>query len=59
MGKLSGRFALVTGSARRLGIEITLKLARAGCDVLAHYGSTSETTVHETQAELRAQLATV
>ena len=54
MQELSGRVALVTGSARRLGKEIALELARAGCDVLAHYGSTAKATVHETLAELRA-----
>ena len=54
MRELSGRVALVTGSARRLGKEIALELARAGCDILIHYGSTAEATVHATLADLRA-----
>lgn len=54
MRDLSGRVALITGSARRLGKEIALELARAGSDILIHYGSTPLETVHETVAELRA-----
>ncbi|MCL1910114.1 MAG: SDR family NAD(P)-dependent oxidoreductase, partial [Kiritimatiellaeota bacterium] len=29
--------ALVTGAAMRVGREIALTLARAGCDIVAHY----------------------
>jgi hypothetical protein len=38
---LSGRTALVTGSARRLGRAIALALAGEGADVAVHYGSSS------------------
>jgi pteridine reductase len=34
---LTGKTALVTGGAHRLGREITLALARAGADVIIHY----------------------
>jgi len=33
----SGKVALVTGSAKRVGRAIALELARAGCDVAVHY----------------------
>ncbi len=35
---LNGRVALVTGGAVRVGATISLALARAGCDVVVHYG---------------------
>lgn len=35
---LSGRVALVTGAARRTGRGLALALARAGADVVVHYG---------------------
>ena len=34
--------ALVTGSAKRLGREIALRLAAEGCDVVVHYRSSAE-----------------
>lgn len=34
---LSGKVALVTGSARRVGRAIALELAHAGCDLAIHY----------------------
>lgn len=34
---LSGKVALVTGGARRVGRAIALELARGGCDVALHY----------------------
>ena len=53
MRTLHGRVALVTGGARRLGKAINLELARAGCDLLLHYGNTPAKQVAETLAEIR------
>ncbi len=39
---LSGRTALVTGAARRLGRAVALALARAGADVVLHYRASGE-----------------
>ena len=36
---LTGKTAIVTGAAVRLGRAVALDLAGAGCDVLVHYGS--------------------
>src|SRR5690348_17885214 len=36
-GELKGKAALVTGGARRIGREIALALAEAGCDVAITY----------------------
>jgi pteridine reductase len=49
MGRLSGRTALVTGAARRIGRAIALALAGEGADVLVHHhrseGDAAETAV--------------
>ncbi len=50
---LSGRTALVTGAARRLGRALALALAHAGADVLVHYRS-SEAEAREAVAEIEA-----
>ena len=52
MGVLRDHVALVTGSARRLGKAIALELARSGCHILIHYGSSKPETVQETLREL-------
>ena len=38
-GRLQGKTALVTGSARRIGREIALALARAGVNVAVPYSN--------------------
>lgn len=50
---LSGRNALVTGSAHRVGKAIALELAAAGAHLIIHY-NTSEDAAHETAAEIAA-----
>lgn len=49
---LSGRVALVTGSARRVGREVLLALADRGANVAVHY-HTSEAAARDTAAEAR------
>ena len=46
--------ALVTGSARRVGREIAVELARSGFDVVVHY-RWSDGDAHATAAEIRAE----
>ena len=49
---LSGRVALVTGSARRVGRQVLLALADRGADVAVHY-RTSEAAARDTAAAAR------
>jgi pteridine reductase len=49
--ELSGRIALVTGAARRVGRAIALELASRGATVVVHY-RTSETDAKATVAEI-------
>lgn len=53
---LRGKVALVTGSARRVGREIALELAREGMHLMVHYGADSSAPDAElTAAEIRGQ----
>lgn len=51
---LTGKVALVTGAARRVGRSIALELAEAGCDVAVHYGR-SDREARETAALVEAK----
>jgi len=51
--ELRGRWALVTGAAKRVGRAIALELARRGANVVVHYNS-SAAPAAETVAELQA-----
>lgn len=64
--ELTGKAALVTGGARRIGRAIVLALARAGADVMVHYNRSvaqAEATAQEVRAlgvraeTIRAELA--
>ena len=50
---LSGKTALVTGGAKRLGKAIVLALAGAGCDLVLHYNTSAE-EAEATAVEARA-----
>ncbi|HUG94035.1 MAG TPA: SDR family oxidoreductase [Planctomycetaceae bacterium] len=50
---LNGKAAIVTGGAVRLGREIAMGLARAGADVLVHYGRSAE-VARDTAAAVEA-----
>jgi pteridine reductase len=52
-GTLSGKTALVTGGARRIGREIALTLARAGADVAITYRNSSADAI-QTAAEIES-----
>lgn len=53
MSQLTGKTALVTGASRGIGRAIALSLARAGAQVLVHYGS-AEDAADAVVAEIRA-----
>ena len=53
MSSLSGRVAIVTGSARNIGRATALMLAREGCDVMIHARS-DRAGVEETVALVQA-----
>src|SRR5262245_15766126 len=50
---LTGRVALVTGGGTRVGPSIARALARSGCDLVVHYG-TSEDGARAVAEEARA-----
>lgn len=52
--ELSGKVAVVTGGAVRVGRALSLALADAGCDLFIHYGR-SATEAAETKAEAEAR----
>jgi 3-oxoacyl-[acyl-carrier protein] reductase len=52
MSNLSGKTALITGASRGIGRASALALAKAGAQVLVHYG-TSETEADAVVAEIR------
>jgi NAD(P)-dependent dehydrogenase (short-subunit alcohol dehydrogenase family) len=51
--QLSGKTALVTGAAHRVGKAIALMLAAEGADIVLHYGGNAE-AARETAAEITA-----
>ncbi len=51
---LSEQFALVTGSAHRVGKAIALELARAGVHILVHYHTTDEAIVRDTVQDIKS-----
>ncbi len=53
MSELSGQTVLITGAARRVGRALALAAARAGADILLHYGA-SEQEAQSTADEIRA-----
>ncbi len=53
-GQFSGKRALITGGARRLGREIGLALARRGTDIAVHY-NTSEAPANALCRELETE----
>ncbi len=50
---LSGRTAIVTGGAHRIGRALVLALAGAGCDIVLHYNQSHE-AAQETATDARA-----
>ena len=53
MGRLEGKFAIVTGASRGIGRAIALELAREGAKVALNYQS-NEALAEKVAAEIRA-----
>src|SRR5271163_4025472 len=51
MASLAGKVALVTGSAKRLGRAVALRLAEEGADLVIHHGN-SHAEAQETVGEI-------
>ncbi len=51
--KLSGKVALVTGSAMRVGKSLAMRLGEEGCNVVVHYGRSAQAAA-DTVAELKS-----
>jgi NAD(P)-dependent dehydrogenase (short-subunit alcohol dehydrogenase family) len=51
--ELSGRTAIVTGGAQRIGRALVLALAGAGCDIVLHYNG-SDAAAQQTAADARS-----
>ncbi len=51
---LSGKSALVTGSAQRVGAVIALELARQGVNILVHYNRTDAAQLRATLKEIKS-----
>ena len=51
--KLSGKVALVTGAAHRVGRVMALALAQEGADIVVHYGGSAD-AARETATEIEA-----
>ncbi|MHA2091560.1 MAG: SDR family NAD(P)-dependent oxidoreductase [Candidatus Kariarchaeaceae archaeon] len=49
--EITGKFALITGAAHRIGKDIALTLAQNGANIIAHYGK-SEKKANETIEEI-------
>src|SRR5512139_3714098 len=50
---LNGKTVMLTGAARRVGRSLALAVARAGADVVIHYGS-SRSEAESTRAEIES-----
>lgn len=51
---LSGKVALVTGSARRVGRVIALELAKQGVNLLTHFNSAEPAQLRDTMREIKS-----